>query len=73
MRLASVRPSCSNALYPVRATRNKIKGLRESASWVGLQAPQPYRVVDLWKIWAFRLDVSVNAGAGGAQKILEQG
>lgn len=40
-RLASVRPSCSNVLYPARATRNKIKGLCESASWVGLLAPQP--------------------------------
>ena len=41
LRLASVRPSCSNVLYPARATRNKINGLRDSASWMGLLAPQP--------------------------------
>ena len=41
-RLASVRPSCSNVLYPARATRNKINGLRDSTSWMGLLAPQPY-------------------------------
>ncbi len=41
-RLASVRRRCSNGLYPARATRNKINGLRESASWMGLLAPQPY-------------------------------